>query len=219
MHQIFSVDSPLMSALTRIGDCICLSVLWVVFSLPIFTMGPATAALYAAAYHTIRMDEGRLWQRFWGTFREEFKRSALVGLISLGVMALLTVDVFVFRGINMSGEPLGWLYYVALFIWCAALTWTIYLAAYTARFTGNVRETLKFGYLLILLHPLRALAVLLIALGGLAVILMVPFLLLALPGAGMLLCTFPLEKVFQAHLRPEDRIQVVTESEEPTDDQ
>ena len=64
-----------------------------------------------------------------------------------------------------------------------------------------------------------ALAVLLIALGGLAVILMVPFLLLALPGAGMLLCTFPLEKVFQAHLRPEDRIQVVTESEEPTDDQ
>ena len=72
---------------------------------------------------------------------------------------------------------------------------------------------------LILLHPLRALTVLLIALGGLAVILMVPFLLLALPGAGMLLCTFPLEKVFQSHLRPEDRIQVITESEEPTDDQ
>ena len=219
MRQIFQIDSPLMTALTRIGDCICLSVLWVVFSLPIFTMGPATTALYAAAYHTIRMDEGELWQHFWGTFREEFRRSVLTGLTGLGVMALLTVDVLVFRTMYMTGEALGFLYYVALVLWCAGLTWTVYLAAYAARFTGKAGETLKFGYLLLLLHPIRALQVAFFTLGGLALILWVPFLLLAVPGAGMLLCTFPMEKVFLNHLRPEDRIRVVTEGEESTDDQ
>ena len=54
MKGIFGYDSPLMGALTAIGDCICLSVLWIVFSLPVVTIGASTTALYAAAYHAVR---------------------------------------------------------------------------------------------------------------------------------------------------------------------
>lgn len=221
MHRIFGYDSPLMGALTRVGDCICLSVLWVVFSLPIFTMGAATVALYAAAYRCIRKNEGSLWHTFWDAFRGEFKRSTLVWLVAFAVMAILTVDVFVFRSIKLTGGALGNLYWLSLVIWCLALTWTVYLAAYTARFTGSVRETLRFGYLLILLHPIKALGVLLPLLGGLAIVLMVPFMALAAPAVVMLLCSFSLEKVFLAHMRPEDKetLSSHSETEETRDDQ
>jgi len=165
MKGIFDYDSPVMQALTTIGDCICLSVLWIVFSLPVVTIGASTTALYAAAYHSIRRREGGLWRSFWEAFRENFRRSTLLWL---AVMTLLTVDAFVLRSIRLSGGALEELYWVALVLWCVALTWGVYVAAYAARFNGSVGEVLKFGGMLMVLHPVRALGVLLPLLGALA---------------------------------------------------
>lgn len=47
--------------------------------------------LYAAAYRSIREKAGGLWQSFWEAFKEVFKRSTLIWLIILVVMALLTL--------------------------------------------------------------------------------------------------------------------------------
>ena len=50
MRGIFSIDSPLMSFLVKVFDCIGASILWLLFSLPIVTMGAAGAALYTTVY-------------------------------------------------------------------------------------------------------------------------------------------------------------------------
>ncbi|MDE6590854.1 MAG: YesL family protein [Oscillospiraceae bacterium] len=204
MKGLFSYDSPVMGALTSIGDCICLSAMWLVFSLPILTIGASTTALYAAAYHVIRKKEGGLWQSFWGAFKENFKRSTLLWLVVLAVMVLLTVDVFVLRYIRLSGGAMGVLYWPVIAIWCAALTWAVYLAAYAARFSGTVREVLRYGAMLIALHPVKALGVLFPVLGGLAVTLLVPFMALVMPAAVFVLCSLTTERVFRLHMRPED---------------
>ena len=219
MRRIFGYESPIVGALTKIGDCICLSVLWFVFSIPIVTMGAATTAMYAAAYRCIRKNEGGLWKTFWSSFREDFKRTTLTWLVAFVVMALFTVDVFVMRNIKLSGGAWGNLYWVALALWCAGLGWVVHMAGYAARFTGGVRDTLRFGYLLMLLHPIRAVCVLLILLGSLALVLMVPFMLLATPALVMLLGSFPMEKTFLAHMRPEDRESLDSETESGSDDQ
>ena len=222
MNRIFGYDSPIVGALTKIGDIICLSVLWLVFSLPIFTIGAATVALYTAAYRYLRSGKGSLWKTFWGAFRGEFKRSTLCWLVGLLLLAVLTVDVFVLRGIKMADKPFGNLYWVALIAWCLVLTWTVYLAAYIARVNGGVRDSLRFGYMLMLLHPIRALGVMLIVLAGLAAVLMVPFMVLAMPTVVLLICSFPLEKIFLAHLPTEDKEAHLTDSgerEEQSDDQ
>lgn len=51
--------------------------------------GASTTALYATVYHYIRKDEGTLWRTFWGAFRESLKRSTVVWLAVLAVVALL----------------------------------------------------------------------------------------------------------------------------------
>ena len=53
MKSIFDLESPLIGALTKIGDCICLSVLWLVFSLPIITLGASSTALSSAVHHCL----------------------------------------------------------------------------------------------------------------------------------------------------------------------
>ena len=212
--KIFGYDSPIVGALTRIGDVICLSVLWIVFSLPVFTMGAATAALYTTAFRYIRSGKGTLWKTFWNSFKGEFKRATIVWLVALIVMAFLTVDVFMLRSIRLSENPLGKLYWVVLALWWVALTWAVFMAAYIARINGGVRETLRFGHLLIILHPIRALGVLISLLAGAAVVLMVPFMALVAPAVVMLICSFPLERIFLAHQPTEEDPEASEESDE-----
>lgn len=212
MKGIFGYESPVVQALMSIGDCICLSVLWIVFSLPLVTVGASTTALYAAAYHHIRKKEGHgLWRTFWEAFRENFKRSTLVWLVVLVIMALLTVDVFVLRAIRLSGGALGGLYWPVIIIWCVALTWGVYTAAYAARFNGSVGEVLKYAFMMMVLHPIRAFGVALPLLAGLALTLLVPFMALILPAAVFVIGSFTTERVFRLHMRPEDLERVKSE--------
>ena len=221
MKGLFSYDSPLMSALTSIGDCICLSVLWIVFSLPVVTVGASTTALYAAAYHVVRKKEGGLWRCFWDAFRENIKRSTLLWLLVAAVLALLTVDVSVLRGIRLAGGAMGALYYVVLALWALAYTWGVYVAAYAARFDGSVKDVLKFGFMLMALHPIKMLGVLAVLFVGLALILLVPFMALIMPAAVFAVVSFTTERVFRLHMRPEDLEKETAaearESEEVTD--
>jgi hypothetical protein len=54
MNRIFGMDSPLVETLMKVGDCLCLSVLWLVFSLPVFTIGASSTALYATVHACFR---------------------------------------------------------------------------------------------------------------------------------------------------------------------
>ena len=110
MKRIFGIDSPLVGALMKIGDCVCLSVLWLLFSLPILSIGASSAALYAAVHGCLRRNEAGVWKHFWNAFRENLKRSTLAWLIELAVLALLTLDAAVFRSIKLSGDAMGNLY-------------------------------------------------------------------------------------------------------------
>ncbi len=204
MGRLFSYDGPAMGALMKLGDCICASALWLMFSIPIITVGASTTALYTVCRRCIQRGEGAMWNTFWGAFRENFKRSTVLWLIALLVLAVLTADVLVFRSIKLSGGAMGILYWPALALWCVALTWCVYLSAYAARVNGGVREVLRMGFMLMLLHPIKALGVMLPLLAGLALTLMVPFMALITPAAVFWAGSITIEKVFRLHMRPED---------------
>ena len=204
MNRLFGMDSPLMVALMKIGDLLCLSVLWLVFSLPIFTIGASSTALYAAVFYCLRRNEAGVWKHFWKAFRENFKRSTLAWLIELAVLAVFSLDAAVFRAIRLSGGAMGKLYWAALLLEAVALTWTAYVAAYAARVNGTVGDILRYGLVLLRLHPIRALGVMLPILAGLALCLLVPFTVLFAPAAVCLACTYSLEQVFRLHMQPED---------------
>ena len=204
MKRLFDLGSPLMRNLIRIFDCMCLSVLWIVFSIPIITMGASSTALYATVLKYIRRDEGYLWRTFWEAFKENLKRSTLAWLPALALLALLTVDALVFRSMAVNGDFLGNLYWVILVLICVAVTWTAYLSAYCARFNGSVKDVLRFSFILMTYHPIKSLGVFLPILGAAALVLVVPGLLVAAPAVACWIGSVTIEKVFLLHMRPED---------------
>ena len=61
MGWLFDINNPVMRWIVKIFDCMCLSFLWVIASLPVFTIGASTTALFAAIHRYIRLEEGGLW--------------------------------------------------------------------------------------------------------------------------------------------------------------
>jgi uncharacterized membrane protein YesL len=205
MRWIFDINNPIMRYVVKIFDCMCLSVLWLVACLPVFTIGPATTALFAVIRRYIRQEDGGLWKTFWGAFREEFKRATLCALVALAILALLTVDALVFRTMAMNGQFLGNLYWVILLLIAIVATWLAYLFAYVERFTGGVKDSLRFSVILLFLHPVKAITILALLLLSGAAILMIPGVLLIVPGIACWLCDIVIDSAFAPHLREEDR--------------
>lgn len=204
MRKLLDINNPVMRFLVALFDLIALSVLWVVFSLPVFTMGAASAALYHAVYHHVRKGEDYIWSSFFDAFKANFKRQTLAWLVALGILAVLTFDAIVFRSIYLAGKPFGWVYYAVLVLLAFAVTWTVYLAAYGARFNGSVKDVLRFSFILFRAHPILLLCVMVLVVGGIALSLTVAPLMIIIPAGVYWGSTFPLEAAFRKHMQPED---------------
>ena len=204
MRSVFDIDGPVMSVVIRIFDCICLSVLWLVFSLPIITVGASSTALYVTVHRYLRRGEGHPLRTFLDAFRDNFKRSTLVWLAALCVLDLLTADILVLRTMVLNRHPLGRLYWLALILGGVAVTWTAYCFAYAARFQGRARDVLRSSLFLTLAHPVRALGVFLILFAAALAVMTGPGLIAIIPTAVCWLESAVMENVFLLHMRPED---------------
>jgi len=204
MRWIFDIENPVMHYIVKVFDCMCLSILWLLFCLPVITAGASTTALYATVYHYIRKEEGHLWRTFWGAFRENLKRSTLVWLVVLAVAAVLTVDVLVFRTMAINGEFFGGLYWLILVLCAVAITWVVYLFAYAARFQGRARDVLRISITLMLVHPIKTVITFIPLAAGILLAMMAPGLLTILPSGIMLVSSLVTESVFAMHLPQED---------------
>ena len=211
MRRLLDINNPVMRFLTAAFDLMALSVLWVVFSLPIFTMGAASTALYSAAYHHVRKGEDYLWNSFFSAFTENFNRSTLTWLVALAILGFLGADALLLRSLILQGYSFGWFYGVTLALVVLALTWTVYLAAYAARFNGTVKEVLRYSFMLLRAHPVKMLCVMVLVMGGMALALTLPATVIFIPATVYWGATFPIEWTFLKHMRPEDKARMEKE--------
>ena len=116
---IFNPENDFWRLIEKLVDLFLLSVFWLVCSLPVFTLGPATAALYRTVARCIRGSERKSWSLFFRTFRENFKVGALTTLVVVAVGAVLFVLytlLYQTASLNRAGYILFMAYYVFLLL-------------------------------------------------------------------------------------------------------
>ena len=105
---IFHPDSALMITMTQITDCIFLSLFWLLGCLPVVTIGTACAALYDGVYHGFRRREKNSWQRFWHTFRENWKAGLVPTVVFLVLGFVLGKSIIGLWNAAVAGR-IGWM--------------------------------------------------------------------------------------------------------------
>ena len=100
--KIFSYESKFSQLLLKLCYACCLNLLWIVCSLPIFTIGASTTALYYASLKLVRDEESHIGAQFFRSFKENFKQATVLWLILLGVGLFLGADVYLVWHLRMN---------------------------------------------------------------------------------------------------------------------
>jgi len=140
--KIFSYDSRFSQVIMKLAQGCYLNLLWMVFSIPVFTMGAATAALYRVTLKLARNEEPAVTKQFLRGFREDFRQATVLWLILLGVGILLGADGFItFRMFRSSTGAVAvvWTLMLALVI-AAAIVYVIVLF-YVFPLVASVQNT------------------------------------------------------------------------------
>ena len=93
--KFFSYDSKFSQIMLKLCYGCYLNLLWFVCSLPVFTIGASTAALYDVTLQIAREEDPPLTSRFFHAFRENFRQATTLWLILLMLGIMLGADGYI----------------------------------------------------------------------------------------------------------------------------
>lgn len=204
MAGFFNYDNKFMTVLGKMCDCMVLSILWCICSIPIVTVGASTTALYYAVNKSVRHSRGYAYKEFFRAFKSNFKQSTIVWLINLGLLLFGAYDCYLLYQLRetMSGAKIIAIVIVALMVFLSI--WMLYVYPYMARFALPTKALMKNCVIIALVNFGWSLLLLVLFVIAVVAFVFLPPIALFLPVIYMVLANRILEKVFRKYMSDED---------------
>ena len=205
MGSLFNMDNKFFQAMSQLVDTFFLSMLWMLFCIPVFTIGASTTALHYTVHKVLRGHRGYLWQSFWGAFKSNFGQATKMWLIQLALLVLMFADQRVTKNLLMNRSAYGVMYYFFLIVMLMILVWVVYCCAYTARFELGMKQTMKNAALIAIAHlPWSGLILLLLLVSAALITFLSPMFIAILPAGVGYIYDLILERIFRKYMTEED---------------
>ncbi|MCP3739447.1 YesL family protein [Rossellomorea sp. BNER] len=150
--NIFNFDSRTYRFLEKITDFLLLNMLWIIFCLPVFTIFPATAAMFGVVRSWLRKEEPSLTRLFFKFFKDHFKQGIILGMIWTLLGVLISFNLFV--GLQMEGSLKNVLLPALMVIGALFLFTSIYLFPIMVNYNNNWIGIIKNSFLFSISHPI-----------------------------------------------------------------
>lgn len=220
MNKLFDLNSPVMVFLSRMADMFFLSLLWLVCSLPVITLGPATAALYHVTLRLARKEEVKIAGCFFQGFKNNFKQGVVLNLIFLVVGAVIVADYLFMSMVEGTAASFSSACFFAMGIWLLCIIFYTY--PLQAQFYNSIRQTLINAAVLsmrkivdtVIVFMLNMLPVILACVSFNLFIRTIPVWVLLAPGVVAYLCAKRFVKLFDPYLNPEQKEETLGEYED-----
>lgn len=198
MQGLFEYNGGLYDNIAKIFDYIILSILWLIFSLPIITFGAATSAFYYTTVKVIKRDQGNLLEEFLHAFKINFKDATTLWLIIavLGFVFQLNIGILS----SLTDGNLG-LFFISFYIFF--FVFLLGVAAYAfpslSRFEMSAGWILKVSIFMTVRYFPETLALLGILLLSAILIYFVPIFIMIIPTGASILYSYFMEKILIKH--------------------
>ena len=143
MSNSYDPDNRFMSGFTKVVDTLVLSILWLVCSLPVFTLGAASAAVYYAFHKTIRQDRSYPVKEFFKAFRSNFKQATVAWMTLFAFIATSVFACFCLLKLWQSLPAAGVLLAMGTVMILFAVIWCMYIFPYLSRFKNTLLNAAK----------------------------------------------------------------------------
>jgi len=144
--QLFSLDNPIMRFLSKVADLLILNIIFWICCIPIVTIGASTTALYSVTLKMVKNEESYIARGFFQAFKENFKISTGLWILTALAGIVLYVDYYVAPQMVSPLNQILQVLLTALLI-LYIFTW-LYLFPYVARFQNNWKNTIKNAFLI-----------------------------------------------------------------------
>lgn len=94
MSSLFQIDGPIGRNLARMMDIFLLNVTFILFSLPIVTIGASLTALYTVSFKKINGEDPSVWRSYIKAFKKNLKQSTFVWFLLIGIAVILFGDIY-----------------------------------------------------------------------------------------------------------------------------
>ena len=146
--EIFKYDSPISQVLLKIADIIILNLLYLLFCIPIFTMGAAQAGLYTAAKVMMdKEDDTSLTQAFFRGFKAGF------GTVTVGwgiVSLVLVLAVW----LGVAGYMLGAALWPTVIVGIILAVYQCAIPLFHSKFGNNLKMLMRNALYFVIGFPL-----------------------------------------------------------------
>ena len=202
MSGFFNPDNWLWKFFGKAFDFFGLSCMWLLSSMFIVTIGPASIACYDAAARCLRQGEKNMAGRFFRTLKRELIPGILITLVWAVIFFVLWTG---FQIVSQMGTPLiTVVYYFSMAVPIGVLCWLIPIQS---RFVYKFGQLHKMAFIFALRHLPSTLVILALALATVEVCINFPFFLMFLPGIMVYLQSFFIEKVFKKYMPEEENAE------------
>ncbi len=156
--SFFSMNSPIYRFMQKMTDILVLSLLWLLCSLPIVTIGASTTAAYYVGLKLVVNEETYISKMFFKAFLENFWQGSILGILSLFFGYVLWVNYNYCFNIA-SKRPIGMI--VCTFIGTVIYIFSfLYAFALTARYENTIFHMIRNSFLLSLRYIVRTIIIL-----------------------------------------------------------
>lgn len=132
-----------------------LNILWVAFTfvgLIVFGLVPSTVAMFAVVRKWVQKEDVSIWEVFWKSYKKEFVKANILGIIFFVIGYLLIVEFQILRAQEAAQYFIASYFVIALFVlYFMVLT---YFFPIFVHFQLRLREYLKWPFIIGISHPL-----------------------------------------------------------------
>lgn len=137
---LFNINGGFWKFMNRFLDVLLLNFLWLIFSLPIFTMGAATCAAFQVSLKMVDEQEGYVSKMFIKAFKENFKQGTLMGLITLPSIYAL----YILWQIVIKADDINFLVILGVILGTAiVIAMNLYTYPMIARYDNSLKNIIK----------------------------------------------------------------------------
>lgn len=146
-------ESSAATCLRLLWDLIVVNLLWILFCIPIITMGPATCALFSV---TMKLPSGEnvpIVKEFLHAVCSNFKQGIVHGLAAAALLVVAGVDA-VFA-LQQRGLAMTTFLVTSILVTSVGLTYICYVFPLQARFCNKVSRQIKNAFILAFCNPIK----------------------------------------------------------------
>ena len=148
VNGIFNPQNRFWSFMEKIMNLCALSLLWLLFSIPILTAGASTVAMFQYTLKLSRDEEGYVWKTFIRGFLKNFIQATILWLILAAALLFLSFDLYCCQFITFSAGARWGARILILSLILLTLMAGLYLFPLTAFFHTTVRRALVHSFIM-----------------------------------------------------------------------